>query len=281
MPNIDVTDRLFDKNITTSYFLSIQVTLNGLSFSVLDPVRNTYIFFKHIEFEKKDKNYVKTQELLITDPVLNYDYKRVYVLFNTLNATLVPDSLFNNEQTDKVLALISRINEENVKIEKHKIKLADVWNVYSIPDYLYYLVKSQYPDCVFFHQYTPMIEVNLMSGAVDSGPLMHINLQKDIFDIVVLKRYKLQFCNSFRYSNPAEFVYFTLNSIKQLDIDIDKLKVVVSGNTLNGNECFTLLSRYVKNVKLISLPGNFEFGTDFKKVKTEEFFNLFSLPLCV
>ncbi len=281
MSDIDVIDGLFDKNITTSYFLSIQVSLNGLSFSVLDPVRNTYILFKHIEFDKKDKNYVKTQELLITDPVLNYDYKRVYFLFNTVNATLIPDSLFNNEQTDKVLTFTSRIKEGDVKTEKQKIKLADVWNIYAIPDYLYYLVKNQYPDVVFFQQYTPMIEVNLMSGAVDSEPVMHINLQEDFFDIVVLKRYKLLLCNSFRYSNPAELVYFTLNSIKQLDIDRDKLKVTISGISLNGNECFMLLSRYIKNVRMISPPGHFEFGADMKKVKIEEFYNLFSMPLCV
>jgi len=281
MSNIDVTDGLFDKNITTSYFLSIQVSLNGLSFSVLDPVQNTYILFKHIEFDKKDKNYVKTQELLITDPVLNYDYKRVYFLFNTVNATLIPASLFNNEQTDKVLAFTSRIKEEDVKIEKQKVKLADVWDVYAIPDYLYYLVKNQYPDVVFFHQYTPMIEVNLMSGAVNQEPVMHINLQEDSFDIVVLERYKLLICNSFKYFNPAELVYFTLNSIKQLDIDRDKLKVIVSGISSKGNECFMLLSRYIKNVRVVSPPGHFEFGAEFKKVKTEEFYNLFSLPLCV
>ncbi len=281
MSNIDIVDESFDKNITTSYFLSIQVSLNGLSFSVLDPVRNTYILFKHKEFDKKDKNYVKTQELLITDPILNYDYKRVYFLFNTRNSTLVPASLFSYEETDRALLFTSRITKEDHKIERQKVKLADVWNVYAIPDYLYYLVKNQFQDVVFFHQYTPMIEVNLMSGVVDDEPFMYLNLRKDTFDVVVLKRYELMLCNSFKYSNPAEFAYFTLNSIKQTGLDQKSLKVFFSGQGNGGNECFTLLSRYVRNVRYVKPPRQFDFSHKFKQVRTEEFYNLFSLPLCV
>ena len=281
MSNLNIVDDSFDKNITTSYFLSIQVSLDGLSFSVLDPVRNIYILFKHIEFEKRDNNYVKTQELLITDPVLNYTYKRVYFLFNTINATLVPEALFNYEDTGRMLKFTSRITEDIQKIESNKVKLADVWNVYAIPDYLYYLVKNQFQNVVFFHQYIPMIEVNLMRGVIDDEPVMYLNLQDDIFDIVVLKRYELMFCNSFKYSDPAGFTYYTLNSLKQLGLDPKLLKVFISGKSKHGNECFLLLNRYVKNVMIISSPGQFEFSNKFKAVKIEEFYNLFSLPLCV
>jgi hypothetical protein len=280
MSNIDIVDDSFDKNITTSYFLSIQVSLNGLSFSVLDPVRNTYILFKHFGYEKKDNNYVKTQEHLITDPVLNYDYKRVFFLFNTMNASLVPGALFNNDKAELLLSFSSRIKDPH-KTENHKIKLADVWNVYAIPDYLYYLVKSQFRDVVFFQQYIPMIEVSLMSGVVDDYPVMYINLQDDIFDVIVLKRYEVMFCNSFRYKNSAEFTYFTLNALKQLELDQKKLKVFVSGEGLNDGECISLLRRYVRNVRFVTSPRQFEFSPKFRSVKTEKYYNLLSLPLCV
>jgi len=281
MSNIDIVDDSFDKNITTSYFLSIQVSLNGLSFSVLDPVRNTYVLFRHINFPQKDKNYVKAQEYLITDRVLNYDYKRVYFLFNTVNATLVPNALFNNEKAEDVLAFTSRIKGEGHKTEKHKIKLADVWGIYAIPDYLYYLVKSQYRDVMFFQQYIPMIEVNLMSGVVDDDPVMCINLQNDVFDVIVLKRYELLFCNSFRYRNSSEFAYFALNILKQLELDQKRLKVLVSGKDNHDGESVSLLGRYVRNVSFVSSPKQFEFSSGFRNVKTEEFYNLLSLPLCV
>jgi len=281
MSDIDVIDDSFDKNITTSYFLSIQVSLNGLSFSVLDPVRNIYILLKHISFEKEDKNYVQTQELLITDPVLNYDYKRVYFLFNTPNATIVPGSLYNYEETGHTLLFNSRIDKESQKIESHKIKLADAWNIFAVPDFLYYMVKNQYPEIQFFQQYTPQIEANLISGIVTSEPVMYINIQKDIFDIVVLRKYNLLFCNSFKYNNPEEFAYFALNSIKQLNFDQKKLKVILSGIMSGSDSYYNILSRYLNSVSIIRPPRHFNFSSGFKAVKTEEFYNLFSLPLCV
>ena len=277
----EIIDDSFDKNITSSYFLSIQVSLNGLSFSVLDPVRNVYILFKHFEFEEEDKRYVKTQELLITDTVLNYDYKRVYVLFNTINSTLVPGALYNYEEAKQYLLFTTRISEEHNVIKSNKIKLADTWNVFAVPDFLYYLVKNQYDDVMFFQQYSPQIEANLITGVIGAEPVVYINIQDDIFDMVVLKKYNLLFCNSFRYSNPSEFAFFTLNTVKQLNLDRNNIEVFISGMSSVGNSCFSILAKYLKKVKLIRPPQNFEFSYHFRDISIEEYYNLFCLPLCV
>ncbi len=281
MSYIDVIDDSFDKSITTSYFLSIQVSLSGLSFSVLDPVKNIYVLFKYISFEKQDVNYSQTQEILITNPILNYNYKRVYVLFNTPNATVVPGSLYNYQETKQTLLFSSRIDDERFKIESQKIKLADAWNVFAIPNFLYYLIKNQYSKVVFFQQYTPQIEANLLSGTVTTEPIMYINIQKEIFDIVVMKKYSLLFCNSFKYNNPEEFAYFALNSIKQLNLDQKQLRVVLSGIKSGSDSYFLMLKKYLTSVSIIQPPQHFDFSSGFKVVKVEEFYNLFSLPLCV
>ena len=281
MSDIDVIDDSFDKNITTSYFLSIQVSLDGLSFSVLDPVRNIYVLFRHISFKNKDTNYSQTQEILITNKVLNYNYKRIYFLFNTSNATIVPGSLYNYEETKQALLFTSRIEVDHFKIESQKIKLANAWNMFAIPNFLYYLVKNQYPEVVFFQQYTPLIEANLLSGVVTTEPVMYLNIQNDIFDIVILKRYNLLFCNSFKYNNPEEFAYFTLNCIKQLNLDQKTLKVVLSGIELGSGSFFLMLNKYLNSVSIIQSSRHFDYCTGFTAVNREEFYNLFSLPLCV
>lgn len=281
MSDIDVIDDSFDINITTSYFLSIQVSLNGLSFSVLDPVRNIYILFKHIRFDKEDINYTRTQEILITDSVLNYDYKRVFFLFNTMNATIIPGSLYNYEETKNNLLFTSQIEDEQYKIESQKIKLADAWNLFAIPNFLYYLVKNQYTEVVFFQQFTPQIEANLLSGVVATDPVMYINIQKEFFDIVVLRKYSLLFCNSFKYNNSEEFAYFALNSIKQLNLDQKNLKVILSGIMSSRDSYYLTLNKYLNSVTIVQPPQHFDFSSGFKAVRIEEFYNLFSLPLCV
>jgi len=43
MQNVAFVDETLDINLTQLYHLSIQSDLNGLSFCILDPVRNKYI----------------------------------------------------------------------------------------------------------------------------------------------------------------------------------------------------------------------------------------------
>ncbi|NPA37111.1 MAG: DUF3822 family protein [Chlorobi bacterium] len=280
MSGIDVIDDSFDKNLSTSYFLSIRVSPDGLSFSVLDPVRNVYILLRSFDYDKPDENFVKTQEHLIMDPVLNYTYKRVYFLFETQDATLVPGALYNEKEAANALKLTSGKDLGAYAVKSRKIKLADAWNVFAIPDYLYFLVKSQFSEISFYQQYSPLIEANLITGKIEPEPVMYLNLRQHSFDVVVLEKYSIRFCNSFKYRNTAEFAYFALNVLKQLNLDQQKVKIHMSGRADCANECLNLTRRYVRNVFINSLPGHFEFGTAFKTVKSEEFYNLFTLPLC-
>ena len=44
-------DETLDINLTQSYYLSIQLSLNGLSFCIHDPVRKIYIAFSNKKFD--------------------------------------------------------------------------------------------------------------------------------------------------------------------------------------------------------------------------------------
>ncbi len=52
MQDFAFIDETLDINLTQSYKLSIQVSLNGLSFCILDQLQGKYIVFSHKNFEK-------------------------------------------------------------------------------------------------------------------------------------------------------------------------------------------------------------------------------------
>ena len=52
VPDLSIVDETFDANISSSYFLSIQASLDGFSFSILDPIRNKYIQFGSYTFQE-------------------------------------------------------------------------------------------------------------------------------------------------------------------------------------------------------------------------------------
>ncbi|MFP4019583.1 MAG: DUF3822 family protein, partial [Bacteroidales bacterium] len=49
MRDFSFADETLDLNRSSSYILSIQIYLNGFSFSILDTVRNKYSLLKHYD----------------------------------------------------------------------------------------------------------------------------------------------------------------------------------------------------------------------------------------
>ena len=53
MQDFAFIDETLDINLTQSYYMSIQLSLDGLSFCILDPVREKYIAFCNKSFSKE------------------------------------------------------------------------------------------------------------------------------------------------------------------------------------------------------------------------------------
>ncbi|MBT8320565.1 MAG: DUF3822 family protein, partial [Eudoraea sp.] len=81
--------------------LSIQVSLNGLSFCVLDTIGNAIPLSKRIEFGKQLSPYEVLKELkslIRSEGILDYQYSDVVVIHSNTLFSLVPKDLFNPEE---------------------------------------------------------------------------------------------------------------------------------------------------------------------------------------
>ena len=84
MPNISIIDETFDENISSSYFLSIQFSLDGFCFCTLDPIRN-----KYIQFQKQEWSKLGSSELVLNEFKAFYDSSLILKLpFRKVLATL-------------------------------------------------------------------------------------------------------------------------------------------------------------------------------------------------
>ncbi|TAJ15705.1 DUF3822 family protein [Marinilabiliaceae bacterium JC017] len=282
MTSLFVVDDTFDKNITSSYFLSIQISLDGLSFCILDPVRNNYILFKHLPFKQKDVNWSKTQELLLTEEILSYSYKKTFVVFNTTRATIIPGALYHKDKITDVINFTHAGNQEATQVISNKIRMLDAWNVFAIPEFLYHLLKNQFQDISLYQQFTPMIESNLIMASSDKGEyVLQVNIQEGFFDIVVLHKHHLQLCNSFRYTNDTDFVYYVLLAFEQLKLTQDQTDVFISGIESRQNPYFLLLKKYLRKTKLITPSRHFDYSNAYKNISKEKYYNLLNISSCV
>ncbi|SKC17289.1 DUF3822 family protein [Alkalitalea saponilacus] len=281
MTNFSVVDDTFDPGVTSSYFLSIQISLDGFSFCTLDPVRNKYIQFQHIQFDKSLPLSQQVEESFLRNEKLNLPYKKTLVLMPTNKSTLVPSALFEQSKKEQWLKFCHQIPEDHL-VFYNKIKMADAYNVFAVPNAIHELLIRQFLDPLFFHQYTPVIESNLainISGREKT--LLFINLANNYFDLFAFKNNNLKLCNSYSIKTENDFIYFTLFVFEQLKLQPADTEILISGYHTNGEEMIRHLRRYIRKVKQVSIPHHFQYSHMFREINNQPFYNLLSLPVCV
>ena len=92
--------------------LSIQVSLNGLSFCILDKDAKEIIYLKKVTFEKQldpIKILAKIELLYEEEKVLNQSIDEVVVVFNNPLFSLIPEKHFDEENAASYLKFNTRI----------------------------------------------------------------------------------------------------------------------------------------------------------------------------
>lgn len=281
MTSFSVIDETFDPNISLSYFLSIQIDLDGFSFSTLDPVRNKYIQLRHISFSDKEPIEYQIERFFEEIEILNLPFKKTLILVPSRQSTLVPSGIFDPALKNEWLNFCVSTEDDHLVLF-NKIKMADTYNVFSVSDSIYKAMIKQFPEPVFFHQHTPLIESNLstrISG--NDNTSLFINLNKGFFDVVAFGKNHLKLCNSFPIKSDNDFIYFTLFVFEQLKLEPAKTEVILSGWHPQYASLYKHLTNYVRNIKQTDLPDHFQYSYQFRETRMTSFYNLLSLPLCV
>jgi hypothetical protein len=282
MANFSFIDESFDPNISLSYFFSIRLNKDGISFCTLDPIRNKYIQISNIMIDSKLPAHHQLDKYFAEIDILNLPYKKIFILIPTQTATLAPSGIFERDKSKTLLQFCCDI-PENSKIHFNKIRQADIFNIFVIDNDVEEIFKRQFPEPIFFHQNTPFIDgflssINISDKETD---FFCINFNTDFFDVAIFKNSQLKLCNSFPLKNENDFLYFTLFTFEQLKLIENSTFVFISGINICRQKYMTSLRRYISKIKQIDFPNNFRYSTIFKDYRISGFYNLLNLSSCV
>ena len=283
MTNQFVIDNNFDKNITTSYFLSIQLALDGFSFCVLDPISNEYILFYHKNISINESLFGVTDSEIANNEYLQLPYQKTFVLFQTKHNTLIPSSLFDEKQKEDYLNFCFNPNKYEEEITfSHKIKMADSYCIFSIPEKFSDLLSSKFSNVFYFNQTIPFIESALLNTTFNTDQhLVYINVQNSCFDIIIIAGNNLKLHNTFNFHNKKEFLYYTLLVFEQLKLNTHTSHIYLSGRVSKTDDIYSMLKKYIKHVEIANESKHFKFAAVFKQVSLVNHINLINIPLCV
>ena len=253
--------------------LSVQVSLNGLSFLVTDPRQKP-----PIAFIEKSLDHSTTPEELLMDiestmfknDVLNHAFSEVTLVFSTPLFSVVPLSLFDETKASEYLKFNSKILA-NDYMAHDKIEAQDLAVVYVPYMNINNFFFEKYGSFSYYHSITILLKA-ILEDQPYALPRMYLHFQKKSFDCVILKNGKLQLCNTYSYKTPEDFIYYTLFCIEQLGLSPETLPVKLCGEIEKEDETFKMAFTYIRNLEF--LETNKANGLDFKGYRPHNHFIL-------
>ncbi|WP_419212129.1 DUF3822 family protein [Maribacter sp. X9] len=243
----DIADKNFKK-------LSIQVSLNGLSFCVADTVSQKLLFSDKLDFSQEQNPMVVKEELekLFQKHQLdNQHFDEVTVVHRNTLFGLVPKSLFNSNKLLEYLKFNTKVLATDV-LSYDEVENHDLVNVYvpymNINNYIYEL----FGEFTYMHNGTVLLQALMNNQSQEQETVCYVHVNKKQMDITVLNHRKLLLYNSFVYETKEDFAYYLLFVLEQLDLDSKITRVKLFGAIEEDDDLFQLCYSYIENITVFA-----------------------------
>ena len=252
-----------NSNKLTNLELSIQLSLSGLSFCILNRNSNTIEVLKVHRFEKQ-LNPLEALDtldnLLKKNTALNEDFKNVTIIHDNDLSTLVPESLFDKNHLADYLKFNSKILKSDF-IAHDPISENNSVNVYvpyiNINNYIY----DKFGAFTFKHKSSVLIEsiLQIEKEAIDTKVYIHVGFNH--FEIIVTEKGKLKLYNTFSYNSKEDFIYYILFTGEQLNLNPETLNLVLLGDITENDILYNIVYKYIRNVSFGNRNDGFKYAS--------------------
>jgi len=259
--------------------LSIQVSLNGLSFCIWDTIANDMLVSENVVFQKELTPYGVQKELKAIcekHEILNKTFSDIIVIHRNNLFSLVPKSLFDENELPNYLKFNAKILA-NDHMAYDELENFDMVNVYvpfvNINNYIFEL----FGEFIYKHSGTVMVET-LMNNNIDKAPTCYAHVTETQMELTIISNKKLVLYNSYDFVTKEDFMYYLLFTLEQLQLDTGNIFLKLFGAIEKGDDLYNLCYQYVKNVSLFSpTDSTIDFELDDSELETIDFTVLSSL----
>jgi hypothetical protein len=236
-------------SLISKEILSIQASLNGLSFCVLDITQNEIIFFKELIFEGQKKP-LEIEKILVnefkTNLNLQKEFKKVNLIHYNNLCTFVPKGLFDENKLVDYLKFDNKIFESDFVVSD-EVNVIEAKAVY-VP---FVNLNNFFFECFgsFEYYHANVILLNkILNQPISITENLYCNVSNSTFELIYIKEGKLNLYNSFQYNTTEDFIYYILFSIEQLKLDTESIKLVLLGNIKVNDTLYSILYKFIRNV---------------------------------
>jgi hypothetical protein len=282
MQDICFIDKSFDHEQSNLYHLSIQISLDGFSFAILDIPKGKYTILKSVNFFLKRPRllFMKVRELMSEDEYLNLKFKSVEIIYATEKFTLVPQAFYQNSYAEKYFGF-NHEAEKGYSIDKTLLIKSEAWCVFSIPENLKEFLVLKFPKATIKHNLFPLIERALKENKnFPERKQVHLNFFRSCFEVIVVSGSKLLLCNQFNYSGENDVLYYVLYVYDQLKLSPDTTELIIHGDFQQTGPMYQAFKKYIRKTVFASPTTLFNYSYTFSQLSDHYFTSLLDLYKC-
>ena len=256
--------------------LSIQISLSGLSFCILNKELNTITALKHFNFDKK-LNHIelldKLKYIFNSENSLQNNFKNIIIIHENELFTLVPKALFNKNSLADYLKFNAKILKSDL-VAYDQIDINESVNVYvpyvNINNFIFETLGS----FTFKHISSVLIQNILEIEKHSQIPKLYVNVNKQNFEILVTHKVKLIFFNTFEYNTKEDFIYYILFTAEQLELNPETLNLIFVGDISIKDDLYIIAYKYIRFVFLGNREDNYKYASDAQPTSNHSDFAL-------
>jgi len=199
------------------------------------------------EWQNKDWEYATQQykEVFSNNSIFKNEYKRVIVILNTRENTIIPIKYYDKSKETIVLKTLFGI--DNFVTFSSKLKNEDAILSTAINNALNELLHNVFPKFDLF-SYSSFFIDEAINSSEKKGTVM-LNIAQQSFEIINTKSKKIIAHNYFDFTTADEFMFFILSFIKQNNVDIESIQLLLSGKISMDSKIGKSLDKYFPTIK--------------------------------
>jgi len=279
--NISIIDPALPDSVSDNLYLSVKISDSNVSCSVFDPLRKIILALETWNLPNNEGYFEMTENLnkiIEGSAVLKKTFGKTFLLLDNAVYTLVPEKIFVASDAKKYLDLVHTF-DSNDKVNVDNINAISVKNIYLLPAELDNVAKKIFKNYEIKH--TSTILINSVLSADNKNEMVLIFFTKMRIDIVVAKKEKLLFCNSFVFTSAEDMIYYILNVYKQLGLDTSIAPVMLAGDIEKKSNAYQIIFKYIRNITFCRRPVKFQYYQGIQEVQEHMNYCLFNSFACV
>ncbi len=180
--------------------------------------------------------------------LLSFEGETVLIV-DTLAVTVVPNQFLDDKGDRAILQTACRLSDTD-QVDHRLLRDRKLQLVYSIPEEIVTLKERFSCEVKVIHPSECLVSLSDQVKASDhQRGVVIAEIQPYTLDLLVIQEDQIRLLNRYALKDTSDFIYHTLNTIKQLKLERETIPIYLSGIIHQEHELYGLLGKYVRHVK--------------------------------